>query len=118
MHRPDVEPGSVDLIWCEGAIYIAGFEIALRMWRHLLVPGGHIAVTEACWMRPDPPPDCAAFWAQEYPAIRDAPALLSVIERCGYETVDRFVFEVNPVAWRRGDTVALDGLLLIGEAAG
>jgi acyl-CoA synthetase (NDP forming) len=30
---------------------------------------------------------------------------------------DRFVFEVNPVAWRRADAVALDGLLLTGEAA-
>ena len=30
---------------------------------------------------------------------------------------ERFVFEVNPVAWRRGDAIALDGLLLIGEAA-
>jgi acetate---CoA ligase (ADP-forming) len=28
---------------------------------------------------------------------------------------DRFVFEVNPVAWRRDGAIALDGLLVIGE---
>ena len=27
---------------------------------------------------------------------------------------DRFVFEVNPVLWRRDDAVALDGLLIVG----
>jgi succinyl-CoA synthetase beta subunit len=27
---------------------------------------------------------------------------------------ERFVFEVNPVSWRRDDAVALDGLLIIG----
>ena len=27
---------------------------------------------------------------------------------------DRFVFEVNPVLWRRNDAVAVDGLLIVG----
>jgi succinyl-CoA synthetase beta subunit len=27
---------------------------------------------------------------------------------------DRFVFEVNPVLWRRDDAIALDGLLIVG----
>ena len=97
MRQLDFAPGSFDLIWCEGAIYIVGFEAALREWRHLLVPGGHIAVTEACWMRPNPPPDCAAFWAQEYPAIRDASVLLGVIGECGYETVGHFA--LPPSSW-------------------
>jgi SAM-dependent methyltransferase len=95
MQRLDFAPGSFDLIWCEGAIYITGFEAALREWHHLLVPGGHVAVTEACWMRPDPPPECAAFWAQEYPAIRDASVLLGVIGECGYETVGHFALPAS-----------------------
>ena len=97
MHRLDFATGSLDLIWCEGAVYILGFEAALRGWRHLLVPGGHIAVTEACWMKPDPPPDCAAFWAQEYPAIRDVSVLLAVIRECGYEAVGHFA--LPPSSW-------------------
>jgi cyclopropane fatty-acyl-phospholipid synthase-like methyltransferase len=97
MRRLDFAPGSFDLIWSEGAIAIMGFEAGLRDWRRLLAPGGHMAVTEVCWMKPDPPADCAAFWAQEYPAIRDAPALLGVIEDCGYETVGHF--DLPPSSW-------------------
>jgi len=97
MQGLDFAPGSFDLIWCEGAIAIMGVEPALRDWRRLLVPGGHMAVTEVCWTKPDPPPDCAAFWASEYPAIRAVSTLLSVIEGCGYETVNHF--GLPPSSW-------------------
>lgn len=97
MQRLDFAPGSFDLIWCEGAISIMGVEAALRDWRRLLVPGGHMAVTEVCWMKAHPPPECAAFWAREYPAIRDVPTLLAVIEECGYETVNHFT--LPPSSW-------------------
>jgi ubiquinone/menaquinone biosynthesis C-methylase UbiE len=90
MQRLDFDDKSFDVIWCEGAIAMMGFEAGLRDWRRLLVPGGHMAVTEVCWTKPDPPPECASFWAKEYPAIRDASTLLSVIAECGYETVDHF----------------------------
>jgi SAM-dependent methyltransferase len=90
MRALDLTPASFDVIWSEGAIFVVGFETGLREWRRWLVPGGHIAVTEACWTRPDPPPACAAFWAQEYPAIRDAPALLAAVGDCGYDTIGHF----------------------------
>jgi SAM-dependent methyltransferase len=97
MRRLEFPSGSFDLIWCEGAIYNVGFEAGLQAWRRLLAPGGHIAVTEVCWTRSDPPPDCAAFWEQEYPAIRDAAALLAIIAGCGYETVGHFA--LPPSSW-------------------
>ena len=97
MQRLDFAPGSFDLIWCEGAIAIMGVEAGLRDWRRLLVPGGHLAMTEVCWMKPDPPPDCADFWAKEYPAIRDASTLLTLIDECGYETVNHFA--LPPSSW-------------------
>jgi SAM-dependent methyltransferase len=97
MRRLDVAPGSCDLIWCEGAIYVIGVEAGLREWRRLLVPGGHLVLSEVCWTTSDPPPECAAFWAREYPAIRDTSALLSVIADCGYETVGHF--PMPPSAW-------------------
>ena len=97
MQRLDFAPHSFDLIWCEGAIAMAGVEAGLREWRRLLVPGGHVAMTEACWTKPDPPPECADFWEKEYPAIRDVPALLAVIDECGYETVGHF--ELPPSSW-------------------
>ena len=67
MRRLDVAPGSFDLVWCEGAIAIMGVEAGLRDWRRLLAPGGHMAMTEVCWMKPDPPPECATFWANAVP---------------------------------------------------
>jgi SAM-dependent methyltransferase len=97
MRRLDFPPDSFDLIWCEGAIYAMGFEAGLRDWRRLLAPGGHIGVTEVCWMKPDPPRDCVAFWKQEYPEIRDASALLAVISQCGYDTVGHFA--LPPSSW-------------------
>ena len=63
--------GSFDLIWCEGAIYNVGVEAGLRDWRRMLRRDGHVALTEVCWRKPDPPAECAAFWSREYPEIRD-----------------------------------------------
>jgi SAM-dependent methyltransferase len=97
MHHLDFPPGSFDVIWCEGAIWVVGFDAGLRAWRRLLVPGGHLAVTEVCWTRSDPPPECRAFWAQEYPAIRDVSALLTTAGECGYETVGHFT--LPPSSW-------------------
>ncbi len=96
MHRLEFPPGSFDLVWCEGSIYVVGFERGLHDWHRLLAADGHIALTEVCWRRPDPPPDCAAFWAQEYPAIRDVPARLGAIEECGYQVIGHFPL---PAAW-------------------
>lgn len=86
----DLPPAVFDLIWSEGAIAMIGVEAGLREWRRLLAPGGHLAFTEVCWTKPDPPPECAAFWASEYPAIRDPPALLAAIGECGCETIGHF----------------------------
>jgi SAM-dependent methyltransferase len=97
MQRLDVEPASFDLVWCEGAIAIMGVEAGLREWRRLLAPGGHMAITEVCWLKPDPPADCAAFWAEEYPAIRPLPALLAAIGDAGYDIAGHFT--LPPSAW-------------------
>lgn len=95
MRRLDYPSGSFDLIWCEGAIYIMGFETALRDWRTLLSPGGHVVVSEVCWSQPNPPPECAEFWMREYPAIRDVPEMLKAIEQCEYETIGHFTLPTS-----------------------
>lgn len=97
MNRLECPPGSFDLVWCEGSIYIVGFETGLRAWRPLLAPRGYVAVTDVCWMTPDPPPECTAFWMQEYPAIDTVPSRLRVIADCGYEPVAHF--PLSPSAW-------------------
>lgn len=97
MRRLGFADGSFDLIWSEGAIYNVGVEAGLRDWRRLLARGGHIAVTEVCWRKPDRPAECTAFWNREYPAIRGVSALLEAIEACGYETVGHFPLPAS--AW-------------------
>ena len=97
MGHLEFEAGSFDLIWCEGAIYNVGVEAGLRDWHRLLRPGGHVALTEACWRKPNPPAACVAFWKREYPAIRDTAALREAIEGCGYETVEHFPLPAS--AW-------------------
>jgi SAM-dependent methyltransferase len=97
MQRLELPAGSFDLVWCEGSIYVVGFDAGLRAWRPLLAPGGHVALTEVCWTKPDPPPECLAFWTQEYPAIDEVPSRLRVIAECGYDLVAHF--PLSPSAW-------------------
>ena len=97
MHRLELAPGSFDLVWCEGAVYVVGFEAGLRGWRSLLAPGGHLALTEVCWSKPDRPAECEEFWAREYPAIRDTATRLTTIGECGYDIVDHFPLPAS--AW-------------------
>jgi SAM-dependent methyltransferase len=91
MRHLDFPDASFDLIWCESAVYVVGFETALRAWRRLLTRGGHMAVSEVCWTRRDPPHECAAFWEEMYPSIRDLSVLLGTIAACGYETIGHFM---------------------------
>jgi SAM-dependent methyltransferase len=86
----DFEPASFDLIWSEGAIYNIGFRRGLEEWRRYLKPGGYIAVSELCWLRKDPPEELAAYWAYDYPAMKDLEANLAAIAELGYELEGHF----------------------------
>jgi SAM-dependent methyltransferase len=86
-----------DLIWCEGATYLIGLENALRQWRPLLRPGGKLALTEAAWLRPDPPEGLRRWWAEGYPAMRDAESCRTLVRDCGYTLLGDFVLPES--AW-------------------
>lgn len=90
MARIAFRSGSFDAVWCEGAAYVLGIEPALRAWRELLRPGGHVALTDSCWLAPDPSPECAAFWQAEYPAMTDVAGVLAAAGRAGYSLVGHF----------------------------
>ena len=55
---PELPANGIDILWAEGSIYNLGFERGLASFLPLLKPGGHVAVTEACWLTPDPPAPC------------------------------------------------------------
>ncbi len=90
------ESGGFDLLWCEGAAYIMGVGEALRAWKPLLRPGGRLALTEAVWLRADPPERVRRCWA-EYPAMGDIESNRALVAACGYELLGDFV--LPQVVW-------------------
>ncbi len=85
-------PASFDLVWCEGAIFVLGFEAGLRALRGLLRGPGLAVLTEAAWLRPleEVPPDVRAFWTDAYPAITDVEGNLALARRAGFTPLDHF----------------------------
>jgi SAM-dependent methyltransferase len=94
---PGVEPGSLDLIWSEGAIYNLGFAPGLGLWRPLLAPGGLVAATECSWLVDDRPAEAVAFWAGAYPAMGSVAENVVAAEAAGFEVLDSLA--LPPSAW-------------------
>ena len=91
MFDMDFADASFDLIWSEGAIYIAGFAAGLGAWRRFLKPGGWIAVSELTWLVPDPPAEAAAYWARSYPGMGSIERNCRIVAEAGYVDCDGFV---------------------------
>ena len=96
MKEMDFPASSFDVIWSEGAIYNLGFEVGLKTFREFVRPGGYVAVSEAVWLKPNPPSEVVEFW-REYPEIDTVAAKLEIIKRTGYEVVGHFLLPPN--AW-------------------
>ena len=96
MRRLPFDPGSFDLLWCEGAAYIMGLAAALVAWKPLLRPGGLLALTEPVWLTDDPPLRVRACWA-DYPAMRGPDEVRAVAGSHGYRTRGDFV--LHEQAW-------------------
>lgn len=89
--------GRYDLIWSAGAVYLPGLAPSLLAFRPMLKPGGRVAFTDACWLGEDRPAAAAAFWAREYPAMPDLPALHAAIGACGFRVLGHRT--LGPAAW-------------------
>ena len=66
-----MEPGSVDLLWSEGAAYNLTFAGALEKWRPLLAPNGVAVISELTWFTDAVPEEPRRYWEEAYPAIAD-----------------------------------------------
>jgi SAM-dependent methyltransferase len=94
MNDMSFEPSSFDAVWSEGAIYFLGFQRGLAKVKDFVKPGGYVAVSEAVWLKPDPPPEAVKFW-QEYPEIDTVERKLEIVTGLGYESVDHFVLPAS-----------------------
>lgn len=95
MAEVKAEPESFDLIWCEGAAYIMGVDNALEHWKQFLKPGGCLCITDAVWLV-DPnaaPTELRDFWAEGYPAMRDAAGNNAAAEKAGYTVLGNFTID-------------------------
>ncbi|MCP4677490.1 MAG: class I SAM-dependent methyltransferase, partial [Deltaproteobacteria bacterium] len=88
-----------DLVWSEGAIYIMGFRNGLEKIKPLVRERGFVAVSEAVWLKPNPPEVVTQFW-QEYPEIASVDEKLKVIDEIGYSQVGSFVLPAE--TWTSG----------------
>ncbi|MCK4967390.1 SAM-dependent methyltransferase, partial [bacterium] len=79
------------------SIFIIGFEKGITEWKEFLKPGGYMAVTEACWLKSNPPQELIDFWMECYPGILMVEENISIIEKCGYSLLEHFTLPED--AW-------------------
>jgi SAM-dependent methyltransferase len=110
-----IEPESFDLIWCEGAIFVLGFERGLRTLRPLLRGPGLAVLSEAVWLRPldEIPRDVVDFWIKGYPPITGVEENLALARKAGFTPLDHFTLPaegwaayVDPVERRVNEVMA------------
>ncbi|NJP07312.1 MAG: class I SAM-dependent methyltransferase [Chloroflexaceae bacterium] len=90
MDAMEFAPGSFDIIWSEGAIYIIGFERGLSVCQPLLKPGGFLVVSHITWLTADRSPELAQFWHDEGVTICTAAENVQRIEQAGYHCLAHF----------------------------
>ena len=85
MAAPPLPPASLDLVWCESAIYGIGRSRAFDVWHPLLRDGGLLAFSDVTWTTATPPAEARSFWADEYPAMTTPAAVIAELEAAGYQ---------------------------------
>ncbi len=69
MGRLDWEPGTIDLLWSEGAAYNLTFKGALKAWRPLMADNGIAVISELSYFTSEVPKPVRDYWQNAYPAI-------------------------------------------------
>jgi ubiquinone/menaquinone biosynthesis C-methylase UbiE len=89
------EKESFDLIWCEGAIFIIGFEKGLTEWRPLLANKGYLVVSELVWLRKDLPEELQSFMKEMYAGlegsgVRSIEENIETAKKLGFQVLNSF----------------------------
>ncbi len=83
-------PGTFDVIWSEGAIYVLGFEQGLATCKPLLKPQGYLVFSDLAWFTDNPAPELVQFWQDEQIAVYSVAEKLHHIEQAGYRCLGHF----------------------------
>ncbi len=86
-----------DIVWSEGALYIMGFQNGLRQCSKLLNAKGYLAVTEAVYLKPNPPQPLSAYFKKEYPAMKQDGDCIEMILNEGLHLISHFTLPKS--AW-------------------
>ena len=78
------EPGSIDLLWSEGAAYNITFEGALKAWRPLMAANGIAVVSEMNYFNSDVPEPVKMYMQKAYPAIKTEQENAEIINSSGF----------------------------------
>ena len=89
------EKESFDLIWCEGAIFIIGFEKGLTEWRPLLANKGYLVLSELVWLRKDLPEELQSFMKEMYAGlegsgVRSIEENIETAKKLGFQVLNSF----------------------------
>ena len=87
MGKLDWEPGTIDLLWSEGAAYNISFEGALKAWRPLMATNGIAVVSEMNYFSDDIPDIVAQYMKSAYPGIKTESTNADLINSSGFEVL-------------------------------
>ena len=91
MFLMDFKREQFDVIWSEGAVFIYGFEKALKDWRIFLKNEGYFIVSELAWIRDQPPQEIKEFFQEEYPPMKSNEENIEIIEENNYNLINSFI---------------------------
>ena len=116
MNALELPPRSFDLVWCEGALFVPGFERGLRIIRDRCCearPGGRQRGGVAAPAPRRSPTTSSQFWTEAYPAMTDVEGNLALARQAGFAALDHFTLAaegwaayVDPVERRMNEVLA------------
>jgi cyclopropane fatty-acyl-phospholipid synthase-like methyltransferase len=87
MGKLDWEPGTIDLLWSEGAAYNISFEGALKTWRPLMAANGVAVISEMNYFSSDVPETVVQYMKHAYPGIKTESENNDLINSSGFKLV-------------------------------
>jgi SAM-dependent methyltransferase len=85
MRKLDWEPGTIDLLWSEGAAYNISFEGALKTWRPLMAANGVAVISEMNYFSKDVPETVVQYMKNAYPGIKTESRNSDLINSSGFK---------------------------------